>query len=104
MKQLIFLKQSQIQFYLKKNLGFGRAVNFAAKSKLVNWFTGGLNYQVEHHIFPNISHVHYDKIAKIVKKTSSDFNLPYNEFNTFFDAIRAHFKFLKTMGVKPQNA
>ena len=79
-------------------------VNFAAKSKLVNWFTGGLNYQVEHHIFPNISHVHYDKIAKIVKKTSSDFNLPYNEFNTFFDAIRAHFKFLKTMGVKPQNA
>ncbi|MDA9362356.1 acyl-CoA desaturase [Flavobacteriaceae bacterium] len=79
-------------------------VNFAAKSKLVNWFTGGLNYQVEHHIFPNISHIHYDKIAKIVKKTSSDFNLPYNEFNTFFDAIKAHFKFLKTMGVKPQNA
>lgn len=79
-------------------------VNFAAKSKLVNWFTGGLNFQVEHHIFPNISHIHYDKIAKIVKKTSEDFNLPYNEFNTFFDAIKAHFKFLKTMGVKPQNA
>jgi len=79
-------------------------VNFAANNKLVNWFTGGLNYQVEHHIFPNISHVHYDQIAKIVKKTSIEFNLPYNEFNTFFDAIRAHFRFLKTMGLKPQNA
>ena len=79
-------------------------VNFAANNKLVNWFTGGLNHQVEHHIFPNISHVHYDQIAKIVKKTSIEFNLPYNEFNTFFDAIRAHFRFLKTMGLKPQNA
>ena len=41
---------------------------------------------------------------EFIKKTSEDFNLPYNEFNTFFDAIKAHFKFLKTMGVKPQNA
>ena len=79
-------------------------VNFASNNKLVNWFTGGLNYQVEHHIFPNISHVHYDKIAEIVKKTTNEFNLPYNEFNTFLDAIRAHFRFLKTMGMKPQNA
>jgi linoleoyl-CoA desaturase len=78
-------------------------VNFASNNKLVNWFTGGLNYQVEHHIFPNISHVHYDKIAEIVKKTTNEFNLPYNEFNTFLDAIRAHFRFLKTMGMKPQN-
>jgi len=44
------------------------------------------------------------KLLKLLKKTSEDFNLPYNEFNTFFDAIKAHFKFLKTMGVKPQNA
>jgi len=78
-------------------------VNFASNNKLVNWFTGGLNYQVEHHMFPNISHVHYDKIAEIVKKTTNEFNLPYNEFNTFIDAISAHFRYLKTMGMKPQN-
>ena len=78
--------------------------NFAPKNWIVNYYTGGLNHQIEHHIFPNISHVHYDQIAKIVKKTSIEFNLPYNEFNTFFDAIRAHFRFLKTMGLKPQNA
>ena len=76
-------------------------VNFAAKSKLVNWFTGGLNYQVEHHIFPNISHVHYDKIAEIVKKTANEFNLPYNEFKTTKDALVAHFRYLRSMGLKP---
>ena len=76
-------------------------VNFSPKNKLVNWFTGGLNHQVEHHIFPNISHVHYGKIAEIVKKTALEFNLPYNEFETTRKAIRAHFRYLKEMGVKP---
>jgi len=76
-------------------------VNFSPKNKLVNWFTGGLNHQVEHHIFPNISHVHYGKIAEIVKKTAKEFNLPYNEFETTRKAIIAHFKYLKEMGVKP---
>jgi linoleoyl-CoA desaturase len=60
-----------------------------------------LNHQVEHHIFPNISHVHYDKISEIVKKTASEFNLPYNEFKTTRDALVAHFKYLRHMGLKP---
>ena len=55
-------------------------VNFSTKNKIVNWFTGGLNHQIEHHIFPHISHVHYTKIAAIVKKTAQEFNLPYNEY------------------------
>jgi linoleoyl-CoA desaturase len=76
-------------------------VNFASNNKLVNWFTGGLNHQVEHHIFPNISHIHYNKIAEIVKKTAKEFNLPYNEFKTTKDAIIAHFKYLRLMGIKP---
>ena len=76
-------------------------VNFACNNKLVNWFTGGLNHQVEHHIFPNISHIHYNKIAEIVKKTAKEFNLPYNEFKTTKDAIIAHFKYLRLMGIKP---
>jgi linoleoyl-CoA desaturase len=76
-------------------------VNFASNNKIVNWFTGGLNHQVEHHIFPNISHVHYDKIAEIVKKTANEFNLPYNEFKTTKDALVAHFRYLRSMGLKP---
>ena len=76
-------------------------VNFGAKSKIINWYTGGLNHQVEHHIFPNISHVHYDKIAEIVKSTAKEFNLPYNEYKTTRKAILAHFRHLKQMGTKP---
>lgn len=76
-------------------------VNFGTKNRIVNWFTGGLNHQVEHHIFPNISHVHYQKIAKIVKHTAREFNLPYHEYKTTRQALIAHFKHLKQMGSKP---
>jgi len=76
-------------------------VNFSTKNKVMNWFTGGLNHQVEHHIFPNISHVHYSKISKIVKETAKEFNLPYHEYKTTRKAIIAHFKHLKEMGTKP---
>ena len=76
-------------------------VNFSPKNKFVRWFTGGLNYQVEHHIFPNISHIHYSKIADIVKRTAKEFNLPYNEFQSTRKAIIAHFNYLKLMGAKP---
>ena len=76
-------------------------VNFSTKNKIVNWFTGGLNHQVEHHIFPNISHIHYSKISKIVKQTAKECNLPYHEYQTTRAAIIAHFKHLKEMGMKP---
>ncbi|MGR7813280.1 fatty acid desaturase family protein [Lacinutrix undariae] len=76
-------------------------VNFGRNSKIVNWFTGGLNHQVEHHIFPNISHVHYFNLSKIVKETAKEFNLPYNEYKSTRKAISAHFHFLKQMGTKP---
>ncbi len=76
-------------------------VNFSTKNRIMNWFTGGLNHQVEHHIFPNISHVHYTKISKIVKETAKEFNLPYNEYKTTRKAIIAHFKHLKEMGQNP---
>ena len=75
--------------------------NFAPTNKFVSWYTGGLNHQVEHHIFPHISHIHYGKIAKIVKKTALEFNLPYNEYKTTRKAIIEHFKQLKTLGEKP---
>jgi|TARA_R110002012_G_scaffold322095_1_gene555303 linoleoyl-CoA desaturase len=76
-------------------------VNFSTKNKLMNWFTGGLNHQVEHHIFPNISHVHYTKISEIVRNTALEFNLPYHEYETTRSAIVAHFKHLKQMGMNP---
>lgn len=76
-------------------------VNFGTKNRIINWFTGGLNHQVEHHMFPNISHVHYTKIAKIVKETANEFQLPYHEYKTTRKAIISHFKHLKMLGQKP---
>ncbi|MBE8725628.1 fatty acid desaturase family protein [Flavobacterium hungaricum] len=76
--------------------------NFAPKNPIVNWYTGGLNHQIEHHIFPNISHIHYGKIAKIVKETAKECNLPYYEYKTMGSAIVAHFKHLRELGMKPE--
>ena len=76
-------------------------VNFSTNNRIVNWYTGGLNHQVEHHIFPNISHIHYTNISKIVKSTTKEFNLPYKEYKTTRRAIIAHFRHLKEMGLKP---
>lgn len=75
--------------------------NFAPKNWIVNWYTGGLNHQIEHHIFPNISHIHYGKIGKIVKETAKECNLPYYEYKTMRSAVIAHFKHLKELGMKP---
>lgn len=76
--------------------------NFAPSNWFINFYTGGLNYQVEHHIFPHISHVHYKKIAKIVKETAKEFNLPYNEYKTTRKAIIEHFRYLGILGKNPE--
>lgn len=72
--------------------------NFAPGAKLFSWYVGGLNYQVEHHLFPNICHVHYRKISKIVRETAAEYKVPYNSFKTFGMALRAHGKMLYNLG------
>jgi len=75
--------------------------NFANNSSLFSWYVGGLNYQIEHHLFPNVCHVHYRKISSIVKQTAQEFNLPYKSAPTFIDALVMHGKLLKELGRKP---
>lgn len=75
--------------------------NFANNSRVFSWYVGGLNFQVEHHLFPNICHVHYRKISKIVEATAREFGLPYKAEPTFLDALRAHARQLKQLGQKP---
>lgn len=72
--------------------------NFARNNRLLNWFIGGLNFQIEHHLFPNICHVHYRKISEIVERTAKDFNLPYNVKYTFGQALQSHIRMLKILG------
>ncbi len=76
--------------------------NFGHKEKLFSWYVGGLNYQVEHHLFPNICHVHYRDLAKIVEQTAKEFNLPYKSKETFFEAVVAHARQLKILSEKPR--
>ncbi len=72
--------------------------NFSPSSKFFSWCIGGLNYQIEHHLFPNICHVHYKHISKIVKSTAKEFDLPYNSQPYFATAMVSHFKMLKELG------
>lgn len=75
--------------------------NFGNKSRWFSWYVGGLNYQIEHHLFPNICHVHYRKIAGIVKETALEFGLPYKSASTFAGALLSHARLLKQLGVRP---
>jgi linoleoyl-CoA desaturase len=72
--------------------------NFATKNKLISWLVGGLNFQIEHHLFPKISHVHYPAISEIVKSICEEYQLQYIEFPTMRKAVAAHVRFLKEMG------
>ncbi len=72
--------------------------NFAHNNKILSWYVGGLNFQVEHHLFPNICHVHYRHLSAIVETTAKEFGLPYKIKETFWDAIVAHAKLLKVLG------
>jgi linoleoyl-CoA desaturase len=71
--------------------------NFGAKNKLLTWYCGGLNYQVEHHIFPSVSHVHYPVISKIVEATAKEYGVPYRTVPTFGEALAMHQRAMKKM-------
>jgi linoleoyl-CoA desaturase len=72
--------------------------NFNNGNKLLSWYIGGLDYQIEHHLFPKISHIHYKKIAEFVAETAKDFKLEYNDKKGFFTALDSHIKMLKRLG------
>ena len=72
--------------------------NFAPGNSLAAWYLGGLNFQIEHHLFPEICHMHYPQISKIVKETCRDFSIAYVSYPTVRSAIAGHYRFLRTLG------
>lgn len=76
------------------------SANFGTDYFWVNWVTGGLNFQIEHHLFPYICHVHYKSISPIVKEAAQEFGLPYVENKTVWKAVRSHVAHLKWLGKK----
>jgi linoleoyl-CoA desaturase len=72
--------------------------NFAPDSQLASFLLGGLNRQIEHHLFPKVCHIHYPALARIVKQTALEFDLPYIESATFSQALVSHYRMLKKLG------
>ena len=75
-------------------------MNFARNNKLLSWYVGGLNFQVEHHLFPNICHVHYPEVSKILEETAREYNVPYLCSPTLSGAVRSHLQMLKKFGYR----
>lgn len=75
--------------------------NFSNNSRWFSWYIGGLNFQIEHHLFPNVCHVHYRNISGIVRDTALEYGLPYKSTRTFAEALVLHTRLLKTLGARP---
>jgi len=75
--------------------------NFATHSLFWTWFSGSLNFQIEHHLFPGITHTHLPAIQAIVKKTCLEYNLPYKDFPSYWDAFYSYYAHIKKMGQSP---
>ena len=74
--------------------------DFATSSAVANWFTGGLNHQIEHHLFPNVAHSHYPGLRPIVRKIAKRHGLQCHDLGSMPSAVRQHLSFLKTLGAE----
>ena len=77
--------------------------DFSPRNPLLSWYVGGLNFQVEHHLFPRISHVHYPAVASIVRGVCADAGVRHFTHPTVWHAVRSHVRYLRRMGRAPQS-
>ena len=75
-------------------------VDFARRSRVESWLLGGLNFQIEHHLFPRICHVNYPAISSLVEQTCRDFGVSYGEHTSFRAGVSSHFRWLRRMGAR----
>jgi linoleoyl-CoA desaturase len=73
--------------------------NFATDNKIITWLVGGLNFQIEHHLFPKISHIHYPAISKIIKQACKEHGIKYHEFRKMSHAIVSHYFYMRRLGL-----
>jgi linoleoyl-CoA desaturase len=76
-------------------------VDFAPRNRVLTWWVGGLNFQIEHHLFPRVSHVHFPRIAEIVQAACAEYGVRYFAHPNFTSAIASHFRWLRRMGRAP---
>ena len=76
-------------------------VDFSRSNGLLSWLLGGLNFQVEHHLFPRICHVHYPQLSAIVEQTCRDCGVPFRSHRSFLAGVASHYRWLRRMGQTP---
>jgi linoleoyl-CoA desaturase len=77
------------------------SVDFAKDNRLITWFLGGLNYQVEHHLFPKVCHLHYPALSRIVAETAAKHGVRYRSYGTLREALASHYRHLAHLGHTP---
>jgi linoleoyl-CoA desaturase len=80
------------------------SVDFARENRVACWLLGGLNFQIEHHLFSRICHVNYPAIAPLVEQTCREFGVEYKHNRTLLSAVRSHYGWLRAMGREPTPA
>jgi linoleoyl-CoA desaturase len=73
-------------------------VDFGRGNRVLSWYAGGLNFQIEHHLFPQVCHVHYPALAPLVEQTCAEFGLRYSTHDTYRSALMSHYRWLRRMG------
>jgi linoleoyl-CoA desaturase len=73
-------------------------VGFAHNNPVLTWFLGGLNFQVEHHLFPRVCHMHYPAISRIVEDVAQEHGIRYRRHLSFRAAVASHFRLLRKLG------
>jgi linoleoyl-CoA desaturase len=76
-------------------------VDFAPSNRLLGWYLGGLNFQIEHHLFPDVCHTHYPALAPIFEAVCREHAVPYRTQPTLRAAIASHYRFLRSLGRAP---
>jgi linoleoyl-CoA desaturase len=74
------------------------SVDFARGNRLLTWYLGGLNFQIEHHLFPKICHLHYPRISSIVEQVCAEHGVPYASHERLYGAVSSHWRWLRRMG------
>ncbi|HRI78069.1 MAG TPA: acyl-CoA desaturase [Cyclobacteriaceae bacterium] len=92
-EEVIQLPQSWAVHQLKST------ANFATSNKVLSWFLGGLNFQIEHHLFPNISHVHYPQVSRMVREVCKEYNIDYLEYSSMLKAFSSHLLHLRRLSI-----
>jgi linoleoyl-CoA desaturase len=79
---------------------FATTADFSTRSKIMTWLTGGLNFQLEHHLFPKISHIHYPSLHKLIKELCEKYDVNMIVYPNFFKALQSHVLYLRSVGVQ----